>query len=76
MDRYITWLREEGREMEEAVREGTETRLRPAPMTALVASLGFIPMAIATSAGAEIQRPVLRQNVIQFQNASPWSHVT
>jgi len=65
MDRYITWLREEGREMEEAVREGAETRLRPAPMTALVASLGFIPMAIATSAGAEIQRPVLRQNVIQ-----------
>ena len=41
-----------------AVREGAETRLRPVLMTALVASLGFIPMAIATSAGAEVQRPL------------------
>ncbi|HJQ70772.1 MAG TPA: CusA/CzcA family heavy metal efflux RND transporter [Blastocatellia bacterium] len=55
---YINRLREEGRSLEEAVREGAETRLRPVLMTALVASLGFVPMAIATSAGAEVQRPL------------------
>jgi len=55
---YINHLREEGRGLEEAVKEGAETRLRPVLMTALVASLGFIPMAIATSAGAEVQRPL------------------
>jgi len=38
--------------------EGTLTRLRPKLMTALVASLGFLPMAIATGAGAEVQRPI------------------
>ena len=42
----------------DAVREGAITRLRPVLMTALVASLGFIPMALATSAGAEVQRPL------------------
>jgi len=55
---FINHLREEGRTILEAVREGAETRLRPVLMTALVASLGFIPMAIATSAGAEVQRPL------------------
>ena len=55
---YINKLRDEGSTLEEAVNEGTETRLRPVLMTALVASLGFIPMAIATSAGAEVQRPL------------------
>jgi cobalt-zinc-cadmium resistance protein CzcA len=55
---YINRLREEGRSLEHAVTEGAETRLRPVLMTALVASLGFIPMAIATSAGAEVQRPL------------------
>jgi heavy metal efflux system protein len=55
---YINRLREEGRSLEDAVREGAMTRLRPVLMTALVASLGFIPMAIATSAGAEVQRPL------------------
>lgn len=55
---YINKLREEGRSVAGAVREGAETRLRPVLMTALVASLGFIPMAIATSAGAEVQRPL------------------
>jgi cobalt-zinc-cadmium resistance protein CzcA len=55
---YINHLREEGRSVAEAVREGAEIRLRPVLMTALVASLGFIPMAIATSAGAEVQRPL------------------
>jgi len=55
---YINRLRDEGKTIEEAVREGAEIRLRPVLMTALVASLGFIPMAIATSAGAEVQRPL------------------
>jgi cobalt-zinc-cadmium resistance protein CzcA len=55
---YINRLREEGRSLEEAVTVGAETRLRPVLMTALVASLGFIPMALATSAGAEVQRPL------------------
>jgi heavy metal efflux system protein len=55
---YINHLREEGHELEDAVKEGAETRLRPVLMTALVASLGFIPMAVATSAGAEVQRPL------------------
>jgi len=55
---YVNKLREEGRSVADAVREGAETRLRPVLMTALVASLGFIPMALATSAGAEVQRPL------------------
>ena len=55
---YINKLRDEGKSIIEAVTEGAETRLRPVLMTALVASLGFIPMAIATSAGAEVQRPL------------------
>jgi cobalt-zinc-cadmium resistance protein CzcA len=55
---YINHLHRQGRNVLEAVQEGAETRLRPVLMTALVASLGFIPMAIATSAGAEVQRPL------------------
>lgn len=55
---FINQLRQEGRSVADAVREGAETRLRPVLMTALVASLGFIPMALATSAGAEVQRPL------------------
>lgn len=55
---YINHLREEGKTVEEAVVEGAQIRLRPVLMTALVASLGFIPMALATSAGAEVQRPL------------------
>ncbi len=55
---YINHLRAEGRSVADAVRDGAEIRLRPVMMTALVASLGFIPMAIATSAGAEVQRPL------------------
>lgn len=51
-------LREDGLSVSEAVREGSQERLRPVLMTALVASLGFIPMAIATGAGAEVQRPL------------------
>ncbi|HQZ98426.1 MAG TPA: CusA/CzcA family heavy metal efflux RND transporter, partial [Pyrinomonadaceae bacterium] len=55
---FINHLREEGKSVIEAVNEGSMTRLRPVLMTALVASLGFIPMALATSAGAEVQRPL------------------
>lgn len=55
---YINKLRDEGKSIFDAVREGAETRFRPVLMTALVASLGFIPMALATSAGAEVQRPL------------------
>jgi heavy metal efflux system protein len=51
-------LREEGRTVREAVQEGALARLRPVLMTALVAALGFIPMALATGAGAEVQRPL------------------
>lgn len=55
---FFNQLREKGRSVMDAVREGALTRLRPVLMTALVASLGFIPMAIATSSGAEVQRPL------------------
>jgi heavy metal efflux system protein len=54
----INRLRGEGADLRHAVREGADTRLRPVLMTALVASLGFIPMALATSAGGEVQRPL------------------
>jgi cobalt-zinc-cadmium resistance protein CzcA len=54
----INRLLREGSTTEEAVKQGAVTRLRPVLMTALVASLGFVPMALATSAGAEIQRPL------------------
>lgn len=55
---FIEKLRREGHKLIDAVREGAMTRLRPVLMTALVASLGFIPMATATGAGAEVQRPL------------------
>ena len=55
---FIRSLREEGRSLDVAIREGALTRLRPVLMTALVASLGFVPMALATGTGAEVQRPL------------------
>ena len=55
---FINQLRAEGRSLRDAVVEGSLTRLRPKLMTALVASLGFVPMAIASGAGAEVQRPL------------------
>jgi cobalt-zinc-cadmium resistance protein CzcA len=55
---FIQGLRTDGRPVVDAVREGALKRLRPVLMTALVASLGFVPMAIATGAGAEVQRPL------------------
>jgi len=55
---YIRDLQAEGKPLAEATRQGALTRLRPVLMTALVASLGFIPMAVSSSAGAEVQRPL------------------
>jgi heavy metal efflux system protein len=55
---YFNELREQGRNVIDAVTEGALTRLRPVLMTAAVASLGFVPMAIASGAGAEVQRPL------------------
>ena len=55
---YINQLRAEGMDLAAAVKTGTDVRLRPVLMTALVASVGFIPMAISTSSGAEVQRPL------------------
>lgn len=55
---FINKLKAEGKRVDEAVREGAMTRLRPVLMTALVASFGFLLMAIATGTGAEVQRPL------------------
>ncbi|MBI6764843.1 CusA/CzcA family heavy metal efflux RND transporter [Pseudomonas syringae] len=55
---FIRSLREQGHSLHSAINEGALTRLRPVLMTALVASLGFIPMALATGTGAEVQRPL------------------
>ena len=55
---FIRSLREAGKPLDAAIEEGCLTRLRPVLMTALVASLGFVPMALATGAGAEVQRPL------------------
>jgi cobalt-zinc-cadmium resistance protein CzcA len=54
----VEHLRQEGVEPHEAAREAAVVRLRPILMTALVAGLGFIPMAVATTPGSEIQRPL------------------
>ncbi len=55
---FIDRLREQGQTLDEAVRHGAIARLRPVLMTALVASLGFLPMMLATGRGAEVQRPL------------------
>jgi cobalt-zinc-cadmium resistance protein CzcA len=55
---FIAKLRADGLDVGQAVRQGAMRRLRPVLMTALVASLGFVPMAVATGAGAEVQRPL------------------
>ncbi len=55
---FINKLRQDGLPVMEAVRQGALIRLRPVLMTALVASLGFLPMAIAIGTGAEVQRPL------------------
>jgi len=55
---YFNRLKQEGKPLKEIVLEGSLARLRPVLMTAMVASLGFLPMAISTSAGAEVQKPL------------------
>ena len=55
---FINQLRREGAALDDAIVRGSLTRLRPVLMTALVASLGFVPMALATGTGAEVQRPL------------------
>lgn len=55
---FINQLRDEGRPIAEAVHEGALIRLRPVLMTALVAGLGFVPMALSRGTGAEVQRPL------------------
>jgi heavy metal efflux system protein len=55
---FIRQLRDEGLELDPAIREGALTRLRPVLMTALVASLGFVPMALNVGPGSEVQRPL------------------
>jgi heavy metal efflux system protein len=55
---HINELRESGKSLYFSVRKGTQSRLRPVLTTALVAGLGFLPMALSTGAGAEVQRPL------------------
>ena len=55
---FINQLRRDGRPFDDAITEGAITRLRPVLMTALVAALGFVPMALAQGRGAEVQRPL------------------
>ena len=51
-------LLRQGRELDTAIREAAETRIRPVLMTGFVAALGFVPMALNTGVGAEVQRPL------------------
>jgi len=55
---FIRDLRAAGRTLDDAIIDGALTRLRPVLMTALVASLGFVPMALNTGIGSEVQRPL------------------
>ncbi|MSS70693.1 MAG: CusA/CzcA family heavy metal efflux RND transporter [Candidatus Latescibacteria bacterium] len=55
---FVNKLRAEGTPLDQAILDGAVTRLRPVLMTALVASLGFVPMALAAGTGAEVQRPL------------------
>ncbi len=55
---FINHLRESGKRLDDSILEGSLTRLRPVMMTALVAALGFVPMALATGTGAEVQKPL------------------
>jgi cobalt-zinc-cadmium resistance protein CzcA len=55
---YFNKLRDEGMGLDDAIMKGAEVRLRPVLMTALVASLGFVPMALSHGTGAEVQRPL------------------
>ncbi|MBK3401630.1 CusA/CzcA family heavy metal efflux RND transporter [Methylorubrum populi] len=68
---HIRTLVAQGAAVPEAVREGALTRLRPVIMTALVAALGFVPMALATGTGAEVQRPLATVVIGGLFSATP-----
>ena len=55
---YINDLRRDGADLDDAIRDGAQARLRPVLMTALVAGVGFLPMALSSSPGSEVQRPL------------------
>jgi cobalt-zinc-cadmium resistance protein CzcA len=55
---YVNRLVADGLDIDTALRQGVESRLRPVLMTAMVASLGFLPMALSNGAGAEVQKPL------------------
>ena len=55
---YFNQLRQSGRSLMEAVQEGAERRLQPVLMTAMIASLGLVPLLVATGPGSELQRPL------------------
>jgi len=55
---FVERLRQEGKTVAEAIEQGTAERLRPVLTTALVASVGFLPMAFSGGEGAEVQRPL------------------
>jgi cobalt-zinc-cadmium resistance protein CzcA len=55
---FINQLRSAGQSLDDAILNGSLTRLRPVLMTALVASMGFVPMALASGTGAEVQKPL------------------
>ena len=55
---YIRELQQEGQALEDATREGAQLRLRAVLMTALTDGIGFLPMALSTTAGAEVQQPL------------------
>ncbi|MEJ2396874.1 MAG: efflux RND transporter permease subunit, partial [Gammaproteobacteria bacterium] len=55
---YFNQLRDAGRSLQQAVLQGAERRLRPVLMTAMIASLGLVPMLLATGPGSELQRPL------------------
>ena len=55
---FIRQLMDDGKPLEDAIKEGAMARLRPVLMTALVASLGFVPMALNVGLGSEVQRPL------------------
>ena len=56
---FINEMHAQGKPVAEAVREGSATRLRPVLMTAMVAGVGFIPMALGHGAGSEVQKPLV-----------------
>ena len=75
---YIRQLRASGVGLEESVERAAMTRLRPVLMTAMVAALGFLPMALNTGMGAEVQRPTgqVNQNEINASESRSFSGIS